>query len=224
MIVLVNSRAVGRGRASFLSSYLHKRGKFICFSLFRRNIRFRKRAGDVSGIGKHYVRGWRRSEKWARGRERERGERADSFRFTIQFAAPRNLIKRFYVYYGQFYMCVYPRHIDSRVIGLPCFPSIIHKFHPLLGFLAFRIRPLLSPICCLTNRVKKRKGGKKKKKKSRISSSRNVFLSFYFFIFYERIRHSFRVATDIGRVSLQDFTRAPPLASRMFAFRRFTTG
>lgn len=185
MIVLVNSRAVGRGRASFLSSYLHKRGKFICFSLFRRNIRFRKRAGDVSGIGKHYVRGWRRSEKWARGRERERGERADSFRFTIQFAAPRNLIKRFYVYYGQFYMCVYPRHIDSRVIGLPCFPSIIHKFHPLLGFLAFRIRPLLSPICCLTNRVKKRKGGEKKEEE--IS---NLVLEkrFPFFLFFHFLR------------------------------------
>lgn len=184
MIVLVNSRAVGRERASFLSSYLHKRGKFICFSLFRRNIRFRKRAGDVSGIGKHYVRGWRRSEKWARGRERERGERADSFRFTIQFAAPRNLIKRFYVYYGQFYMCVYPRHIDSRVIGLPCFPSIIHKFHPLLGFLAFRIRPLLSPICCLTNRVKKRKGGKKEEEISNLVLEKR----FPFFLFFHFLR------------------------------------
>lgn len=186
MIVLVNSRAVGRGRASFLSSYLHKRGKFICFSLFRRNIRFRKRAGDVSGIGKHYVRGWRRSEKWARGRERERGERADSFRFTIQFAAPRNLIKRFYVYYGQFYMCVYPRHIDSRVIGLPCFPSIIHKFHPLLGFLAFRIRPLLSPICCLTNRVKKRKGGEKRRRNLE-SRPRETFSFLFVFSFFTSV-------------------------------------
>lgn len=91
MIVLVNSPE--RGGAPCLSSYLHKRRKFICFSLFRRNIRFRKRAGDVSGIGKHCARegegggGGERRVGVKNGRERERGEGSFSVYNSIRSAA-----------------------------------------------------------------------------------------------------------------------------------------
>lgn len=113
--------------------------------------------------------------KNGRERKRERGEDAGSFRFTIQFAAPRNLIKRFYVYYGQFYMCVYPRHIRFARHRPTSRPSIIHKFHPLLGFLAFpssKSRPL-------SNEPRK----KEKKKISNLSKEETtVFLFFFYFL------------------------------------------
>lgn len=128
-------------------------------------------------------------------RERER-EDAGSFRFTIQFAAPRNLIKRFYVYYGQFYMCVYPRHIRFARHRPTSRPSIIHKFHPLLGFLAFpssKSRPL-------SNEPRK----KEKKKISNLSKEETTVFLFFFFTFYERL-----LVSGILVSSLEDFTRAP---------------
>lgn len=143
-------------------------------------------------------------------RERER-EDAGSFRFTIQFAAPRNLIKRFYVYYGQFYMCVYPRHIRFARHRPTSRPSIIHKFHPLLGFLAFpssKSRPL-------SNEPRK----KEKKKISNLSKEETTIFLFFFLLFTSV--YSFRASSCPPSKILRG---RHTLASRMFAFRRFTTG
>lgn len=143
--------------------------------------------------------------------EREREERV-RFRFTIQFAAPRNLIKRFYVYYGQFYMCVYPRHIRFARHRPTSRPSIIHKFHPLLGFLAF---PLLQIPLPLSNEPRKKE--KKKKSLQRRNDGFPLFFSFIFF--YERLLVS-GILVSPSKILRGRHT----LASRMFAFRRFTTG
>lgn len=150
-----------------------------------------------------------------RGREREkriRARRTDSFRFTIQFAAPRNLIKCFYVYYGQFYMYVYPRHIDSRAIGRPSF-SIIHPFRPRFS--------LASGFVCLEKSSRRWTSNEPRKN----LESRRILGNFSRkkMIFLRSCLSTFVSGRGERRPCLLRFTSAP-FANRMFAFRRFTTG
>lgn len=141
--------------------------------------------------------------------EREREERV-RFRFTIQFAAPRNLIKRFYVYYGQFYMCVYPRHIRFARHRPTSRPSIIHKFHPLLGFLAF---PLLQIPLPLSNEPRK-----KEKKKNLSKEETTVFLSFSLLFFFTSV-YPFRASSCLPRRFYEGATHSRAGCLRSAALR-----
>lgn len=78
----------------------------------------------------------------------------------------------------------------------------------------------------LSNEPRKKKEREEKKKESRTSPQEMFFFSPFFLFIFSFFTSVFVIRFVIRRtsvVSLEDFTKAPPLASRMFAFRRFTT-
>lgn len=78
----------------------------------------------------------------------------------------------------------------------------------------------------LSNEPRKKKEREEKKKESRTSPQEMFFFSPFFLFIFSFFTSVFVIRFVIRRtsvVSLEDFTKAPPLASRMFAFCRFTT-
>lgn len=79
----------------------------------------------------------------------------------------------------------------------------------------------------LSNEPRKKKGEREEKKRNLEPLLKKCFFFSPFFLFIFSFFTSVFVIRFVIRrtsvVSLEDFTKAPPLASRMFAFRRFTT-